>query len=192
MGTWGMPRALAALVTVASITAVLSGCATTQTDADVPPPSRPAATPSSSPSPTLTPTLSPTPSAIPEPAATCETVLIDEEYAKLETDGLTFRGPARGVNPDLQPLVDTGISCHWVKPSTDILAWYTHWPSDEEQWESLRAELLGEGYIEIADPFPGILQAPPDPEYKPALTFRDGVIYYVSAARLLGSAHGLQ
>ena len=50
----------------------------------------------------------------------------------------------------------------------------------------------GDGYIEIVDPIPGIIQSPPDPEFQPALTYRDGVVYYVSIARLFSSVVALQ
>lgn len=161
-----------------SLTLVIAGCAT-PTDA---------AGPSS---PTPTPTAVATPSATPEPAA-CETAFTDAEYARLEADGLTFRGGAR-LDEALPSLADTGgISCLWRRPATDAEARYAQWPSDQATWESLRAELLGDGYLEIEDPFPGIIQSPPDPEFQPALTYRDGVVYYVSIARLFSSVAALQ
>ena len=116
----------------------------------------------------------------------------EAEYAQLEADGLTFRGDAR-LDAALPSLADTGgISCLWRKPATDAEARYAQWSSDQATWESLRAELLGDGYIEIVDPFPGIIQSPPDPEFQPALTYRDGVVHYVSIARLFTSVLALQ
>ncbi len=192
MATWGIPRTMAALVSAAGLALVMGGCAATQTDAARPLPSEPAATSTSTPSPATPPAAAPTPSTAPDPAVTCETVFTDDVYTKLETDGLTYRGAAISVNPRLQALVDTSLSCSWVKPSTDIYAWYAQWPSEDAQWESLRAELLSDGYTEISDPLPGIIEAPVDPEYKPALIYRDGVVHYASAAQWLGSVRSLQ
>lgn len=175
MGTWGITRAIAALVTATSVTVAIAGCAPTVDDEARP-----------------SPPTSATPSAAPQPAATCETVLSDAQRAKLESEGLVFSGEATGVHSDLQPLVDTGLSCQWAIPSTDIMAWYAQWPSTDEEWESLQARLLDGGYIEIEDPFTGILEAPPDPEYKPALTYRDGMIHYGSGAWLFASVPALQ
>ncbi len=175
MGTWGMTRVIAALVTATSLTVAVAGCASTDTDKARP-----------------SPPTSVTPSAAPQPTATCETVLTDAQYAKLESESLAFSGEATGVSADLQPLVDTGISCQWAIPSTDIMVWYAQWPSTDEGWESLQAELLEDGYIEIEDPFTGILEAPPDPEYKPALAYRDGMIHYASGAWLFASVLALQ
>lgn len=183
---------MAALVTAASLAVVMSGCATTQMDAARPSPSVPAATSTATPSPAAPPAAASTPSTTPDPTVTCETVFTDDVYAKLGTDGLTYRGAATSVNPRFQSLVDASLSCSWVKPSTDNYAWYAQWPSDEAQWETLRAELLNDGYTEIADPLPGIIEAPLDPEYKPALIYRDGVVHYASAARWLGSVRALQ
>jgi hypothetical protein len=180
MGTRGIFRTGATLVTAAGLALVIAGCATSQTDAAGPATSSPTATP--------TPTKTATPT--PEPAATCATVFTDAEYASLE--GYELTETAR-LDATLQPLVDAGgINCNWVAPHTDVYALYAHWPSDQGKWEALRAELLSADYTEIADPIPGILQAPFDGVTQPGLTYRDGVVYWVSYPKLFSSVLALQ
>ncbi len=178
----------------ASLAVVISGCAKEPTDGADSASPEPAVTSSATPTSTPSATPIPTPSlpATQDSAVTCDTIFTDEVYAKWAADGLTFRDEATVVDPRLQHLVDSGMTCKWVKPSTDAYAWYAQWPSDEAEWEAIRAELLNSGYTEIAEPFPGILEAPRDPEYKPALVYRDGVVRYSSSAQWLGSVRALQ
>lgn len=181
MGIWGIFRTGSALATAISLTLVIAGC-TTPTDA-AGPPSSPTATPTATPTPTPTPT--------PEPAAACETVFTDAEYASLE--GYIFTEDAY-LDATLQSLVDAGgIGCKWVAPGSDIMAMYAQWPSDQAAWDALRAERVTDGYTEIVDPFPGIIQEPfYDGVIQPALTYRDGVVYWVSYPRLFSSVLALQ
>jgi hypothetical protein len=194
MSTTRAFRRLAALVAAAGIAAVLAGCA--QEPADVAGQETPIPTvtlvPTPSPTPTPTPTLTPSASPSAEPVDTCETVFTQTEYADLEADGLIFRGDAAQASADSNLFEDKGgISCLWVAPQSDVMAWYARWPSDEQSWNLLKADLLDKGYTEIADPFAGILQSPPDPNYTPAITYRDGVVHHVSTPQLFRSVLAL-
>lgn len=183
---------LAALVTAAGIALAVTGCAQGTGIAAGPATSSPAATHVPTPSPSSEPTLTPSAPPSAEPAATCETVFTEVEYADLEADGLTLRGNALEASADSDLSEGKGgISCMWMKPQSDVMAWYAQWPSDEQSWNSLKADLLGKGYTEISDPFAGIIQSPPDPNYTPALTYRDGVVYHVSAPQLFRSVLAL-
>jgi hypothetical protein len=190
MYTMRASRGLAALLTAAVVAAALAGCVQAPADVAGQETSIPTATPEpeATPEPTLTPSASP----VAEPAATCETVLTETEYADLEVDGLTLRGDAAGASADSGLSEGMGgISCLWTKPQSDVMAWYAQWPSDERSWNSLKVDLLAKGYTEISDPFAGILQSPPDPNYTPALLYRDGVVYHVSTPRLFRSVLAL-
>ena len=186
MGIRGIVRAGVTLAGAVSLALVIAGCATPQTDAAGPPTSSP------TPTPTAVATPSATPSATPAPAAaTCETVFTDAEYASL--DGFEFTEDAY-LDAALQSLVDAGgIGCKWVAPRSDVMAMYAHWRSDQAAWDSLRAERVAAGYTEIVDPFPGIIQEPfYDGVIQPSLTYRDGVVYWVSYPGLFSSVLALQ
>lgn len=149
------------------------------------------ATASASASPAAAPAASsssvPEPTATPEAAAACDTALSSTEYDQLAADGLTLRTAA--VNDNLDAVMAAGgIRCLWRVPSSDVEAWYAQWPSDQATWDALSAELLSGGATTATGDFPGVEQY----DYNSALTYRDGVVYYASPARLFGSVLALQ
>jgi hypothetical protein len=112
-------------------------------------------------------------------------VLSAAEYDEFASDGLTFRDDSHNAN--LDTLMDGGIRCLWRVPNTDIEAWYAQWPSDQAGWDALRARLLSGGGAESGDVYESVGQ----PEFNSALTYRDGIVYYASPARLFDSVLAL-
>ncbi|MCU1446513.1 MAG: hypothetical protein JWP54_2171 [Cryobacterium sp.] len=185
------------MIGTVALAVIVAGCAATPT-ADAPPAtagtSSPTPTVSASPSagpatsalatPTADPAESPAPAVDP---ASCDTVFDAAEYAQFETDGLTVREASPNANLDTLMAAD-GIRCLWRKPNTDLEAWYAQWPSDQATWEATRTDLLGAGATDSGDAFGSVLQ----PESNSALAHRDGIVYFTSPPRLLGSVLALR
>jgi hypothetical protein len=176
-----------ALPFVAVFGLMLAGCSPT---------SDPTPTATSTPSPTPTPTAAP-PS--PEPPAarevTCENVLTEAEYASLVDDGLELRGDTSYLGPVMSELASAGaLTCHWVRPSSDVQAWYAELPVDEAAWADRRAALEASGWAQSDDPLPGTMLAPADydSDFHPSILWTDGTLRFASYARLLGSVAALQ
>lgn len=182
-------RAGVAIVLSAAIGFSIAGCAPA---AEVATPSLSASAKPESPTPTPTPTPSgaaPVETPAPVAAITCDTVLVEAEYAQLETDGLTFRGADTSGSEALQLMGDTdGISCKWVAPNTDNIVSYAQWPSDPTTWEALRSQVVANGAAETGEAAFEL----PGADTPAALVYRDGVVYYASPARILNSASALQ
>ncbi len=140
------------------------------------------------PSPEVTATMPPTlaPSTTPDPT-TCENAFADDLITKIRADGLTFREDDSASDAATMVGAD-GLRCRWTKPQTDITVAYASWPRDAAAWETLKTELLADGYDETG-PF---AVTRPVSEFDSAYRYRDGVIYYVSPSRFLESVAALQ
>lgn len=131
------------------------------------------------PAPTLTPSASPpaTPSEIPSaeptteptaaPAATCDTVLTADAYAKLAADGLESIEPppvhhVASYYPLVAQMIEAGgLACDWGRPQTDIRLTLTQLSdADWRVWEPALAEA---GFVETDDPVPGAYTGTVDP-----------------------------
>ncbi|WP_448811652.1 hypothetical protein [Agromyces bauzanensis] len=168
----------------------LAGC----TAAPVATPS-PSASSATTPSPTATSEPDATPSA--DASATCDTVLTDAEYTRLAEDGLALRadGATFHLGPVMTELADAGaLTCHWVRPSSDVAVWYAELPVDEAGWAERRAQLEASGWTQSDDPIAGTLLAPADYDanYQPSMVWDDGTLYFVSYGSFLGSVAALQ
>ena len=171
---------LTLLAAAAAVAALMAGCASPSTDVAAPAPTATTATPAAT-----TPTPAGTPTSAPA-ATTCPTAFVDAENAKLTLDGLASRSP--DANADLDALVGaTGLRCTWAKPGTDIVVWYAEWPGDAATWEDVRTRLLADGYTATGD----LSVARPVSEYDSAVSYRDGVLYYVSPSSLIASVRAL-
>jgi hypothetical protein len=173
------------LLAAAAVVALMAGCASPSTDVAAP---APTATTSASDLATTTPTPAETPTTAPTSAqTTCPTAFVGAENAKLSQDGLTPRSP--GANTDLDALAGaTGLRCTWAKPGTDIVVWYGEWPGDLGTWEDVRTKLLADGYTATGD----LSVSRPVSEYDSAVSYRGGVLYYVSPSSLIASVRALE
>jgi hypothetical protein len=163
---------------------------------------------------TADPTTSPSPSAAPAPSdspapsaataeptvapvgdATCENVLIAEEYERLAADGLTASPETRfPLGPAMVDLMGDGaLDCNWAADQSDVAVWFARLTESEEAWAARRAELLAAGWTEADEPLPGTLTAPSDYDanYIPSMVHADGVTYFVSYDRFLASVAAL-
>lgn len=153
-------RRLGTIATVSFAAIVLVGC--TAAPEATPSPSAPAAT-------------TPAPEAMTEPtnepdaaaAATCETVLTADAYAKLSADGLESREPAATEHlatyyPVAAQLVEAGgLSCHWGRPQSDIGLTVTQLSEvDPGAWAT---HLADAGFTQTNDPVAGAYIGPVDP-----------------------------
>jgi hypothetical protein len=130
--------------------------------------------------------LTATPTATPD-AITCETAFTAGINRQIAKDGLTFREDDIGIDADTVVGTD-GLRCRWTKSQTDITVTYANWPRDTAAWETLKTELLADGYSETGQS----AVSRPVPEFDSAYSFRNGVIYYVSPSRFLESATARQ
>lgn len=181
-------RRLGTIATVSFAAIVLVGCT-----------AAPEATPSlSAGASTTTPSPSSEPAAEPSaPATACDAVLTDSEYEQLADDGLALRadGATFHLGSVMTELADAGaLTCHWVRPSSDVAVWYAELPVDEAAWAERRADLEASGWTQSDDPIAGTLVAPSDYDanYQPSIVWVDGTLYFVSYARFLGSVAALQ
>ncbi|MFD4421922.1 hypothetical protein ACFWN7_10515 [Agromyces sp. NPDC058484] len=167
----------------------LAGCtgagATPMAEAD---PSTPAATqgPSATPTPTPTPP-SPTPVAA-EPAS-CDTVLTEAGYADLAGSNLSARDftPQSWDYPLLHTMSAEGVVCLWGN-SGDVMVVLGQLPMEAAAWESTRAQLAAEGYVQRDDLAAEFMDGPdlPDASYPGrGFVYRDGILYYVSYSDFL-------
>ncbi|MCU1446277.1 hypothetical protein [Cryobacterium sp.] len=153
-------------------------------------------TPTATAAPASTATASPTPSATtsetPVTAPGCDTVLTDDEYASLAADGLVLAPDVRVLDDVMQTLMDEGFGCQWAGGG-DVSVWYAQADHDEATWAARRQELLDAGWTETDTPTEGVLAAPADhdPNYVPVVVHRNGVTYYASYDRFLGSVTAL-
>ena len=177
---------LAALIAIP----LLTGCTTGAPDATaVPSPSE--AAPSSSAEPTPEPVVEPSP----EPTSTCDTVLTEAEYASLDEDGLKLDQDPWMLGPAMEELATDGaLTCEWHRSGGDISAWYAQLAEDDVAWAGRRARLEATGWTVSDDPFAGTMLAPADYDanYQPSMLNADGVTYFASYARFLGSVAALQ
>ncbi|WP_136707658.1 hypothetical protein [Agromyces sp. H66] len=151
-------RRLSAIPTVLFAALALAAC-TAAPDA-TPTPSAPA---TATPSPDAT--SEPQPAA--EPAANCDTVLTQDAYAELATDGLEPLEPPAADHlatyyPVAAQMVEAGgPSCHWGKPQTDIGLTVTQATGvDLAVWATALADA---GFTETNEPVPGAHTGPVDP-----------------------------
>ena len=155
-----------------------------------------APTTGTTPEPTATtPTPEPVAETSPNPAATCDTVLTEAEYAKLAEDGHTLDQDPWILGPAMEELAaDGALTCEWHRPGGDISVWYAQLAEDDAAWAGRRAGLEAAGWIVSDDPFAGTLLAPADYDanYQPSMLNVDGVTYFVTHPRFLGSVAALQ
>jgi hypothetical protein len=112
-------------------------------------------------------------------AAGCDTVLTDDEYASLVEDGLVLDPDVRVLDDVMQTLMGGG----------DVRVWYAQADHDEAASAARRHQLVDAGWTQTDVPLPGVLQAPADydPNFTPIVVHRNGVTYYASYDRFLGS-----
>ena len=130
----------------------------------------------------------------PPSAPTCDSVLTDAEYASIASDGFTLQNLSP-LGDVMQSMVEAGgLGCFWARGEGDVGIWYAEVALTPLEWETQREELLGSGYTDIDDPFPGVVQGPTDNdnEYIPAITYRNGTMHFASYSELLGSVVALQ
>lgn len=186
------PFAFGSMAAAALALSLLSGCtATTPDPTSVPTPSP---TTTAEPVTERTPTPTPTPDAA--PAATCDTVLTEAEYASLAEHGLTL-DQAHGwhLGPAMSDLAaDGALTCEWHRSGGDVSVWFAQLPEDDAAWASRRAGLEASGWTVSDDPVPGTLLASMDYDgnYQPSMLHSDGVTYFVSYGRFLSSVAALQ
>lgn len=149
-----IPRRLGTVTPVLFVALALAGCTTA-----------PAAATSTVPTAT---TPAPEATTEPEPvvAATCDTVLTQDAYAKLATDGLEPREPPTAddlvtYSPVAAQMIEAGgLSCHWGKPQTDIGLTVTQLAeADPAVWATALSEA---GFVETDEPVPGAYTGPVD------------------------------
>ena len=172
---------------------MLSGCAAGVQPEATAPSATPDKTPTSTP--TVQPTAEPTAdTASPAIDPTCETVLTEPAYADLAGYAYTLRTELpSGPDPIMASLLDQGgLSCYWVSPGGDVVAWFGQAATDPGEWSELRLGLLAEGYTESDDPVPGTLQGPRSGDDYPTVVNAAGVTYYVSESSFLASVAALQ
>ena len=130
----------------------------------------------------------------PPSAPTCDSVLTEAEYASIASDGFTLQNLSP-LGDVMQSMVEAGgLGCFWARGEGDVRIWYAELAQTPAEWEARRGELLAAGYTDIGEPFAGIVQGPTDndADYIPAVTYRDGTLYFASYSGLLGSVLTLQ
>ena len=141
---------------------------------------------SAPPVPTVTVTSTPSPIPTIDPI-NCDTAFTADLNAKFAEDGLTFRDDS--VSSDNDTMIGTdGLRCRWGIPQTDISVVYQNWSRDAAAWETLKIELLIDGYTETG-PF---AVSRPLTEYDSACSYRDGIVHCVSPSRFIGWVTALQ
>lgn len=177
------------LVSAIAVAVALSGCTPT------PPTPSPSLTPTPTPTSTsVAPRDEPTPTPEQPITASCGSVFTAEEHASLTSDGLEFRG-AKGFGSIGEKLGAAGaMQCYWGKPQTDAGVWFARLPVTTAEQATWQATLDSEGFTTTDDPFPGTLTAPADYDgnFTPVVIFRDGVLYFASYSRILGTVAELQ
>lgn len=172
MNSWG--KRAGGTITGLCLAATLCGCAASGlSEAEAPAP---------------TPTVATTPSPMPTPnQTTCDTAFTADFYMKIAEDGLTVLDT--NVSSDADRLVGTdGLRCRWTKPHTDITVGYATWSRDVTAWESLKTDLLADGYVETGR----FAVSRPVSEFDSAFSYRDGVIHYVSPSSFIDWVTALQ
>lgn len=122
-------------------------------------------------------------------------MLTDVEYASLEEDGLTLNPEVFALDDTMQSLIDDGgLACYWTRTGGDVRVWFAQAARTGEEWEAQKEGLIGDGWTATGDPVAGTIQAPTDndDDYIPAMTFRDGTVYYASYSGFLASVRALQ
>jgi hypothetical protein len=129
---------------------------------------------------TVAPSTEPTETAA---AATCDTVLTDEAYAKLDADGLTPRDTITHTE-FIGEMLDAGaLGCRWGKEATDITLDVAQLAVDDAAWPEWEAALATAGYTLTNDPVPGAYTGPVEPGsgISPVVVRTDGAITFLSA-----------
>jgi hypothetical protein len=140
---------------------------------------------------TTTPTPTPTSPAV---TATCSDVLTAKARSDFESAGYVVRETLPG-GPDsiMASMIESGgISCYWLSPGDDVVAWFGQVAMDEDGWATLRTQLMAKGFTESNKPIPGTIQGGRSGDAYPALVHSGGVTYYVGYAGLLSSVLSLQ
>jgi hypothetical protein len=184
------PLTLGGIATAAIAVTLLAGCTPSSASS--------APTTGATPAPTATtPTPGPVAETSPDPAATCDTVLTEAEYAKLAADGLVLNeGDIWILGPAMEDLAaDGALTCEWHGGGGgDISVWYAQLAEDDAAWESRRAGLEASGWTVSDDPVAETLLAPPDYDanYQPSMLHAEGVTHFTSYAAFLQSVAALQ
>lgn len=190
MTTPRVARCGAVLIATLALTLTVAGCAPASSEAEGTPSTKPAATTGARPTPTPTPV--PTSTLEPVADATCLSVLTDRARADVEAGYELFPLPPSDAVMESMT-ASGGFSCFWATgPSTEASTWYAQVAMDAATWDAKKAEFLGAGYTESADPIPGILNGPRSGDDFPALAYRDGLMYYVSYPHVFTSLAALQ
>lgn len=163
----------------------LTGCVATP--APTPTPSAPPPA-----TPLQTPAAEPTTEPSADSAATCDTVLTADAYAKLATDGLLPNEPDAAHHlatfyPMAAQMVEAGgLACDWGRPQSDTGIMVVQLSDvDLGVWEPALAEA---GFVETNDPVPGAYTGPVDPGagISPVVVVTDDTLTFVSAPTFAG------
>ena len=175
-------RALPAAVILLALG--LSACSPGAPAADGTDPSA-TASPEPSASAAAEPTASPPTPAV--TAATCDTVLTPDAYAKIEADGLEPT-PFTPFDPlSIRIAEEGGLTCAWGRPRTDLILSVAQVATgaDEAAWIDA---LAAGGYSQTDDPVPGAYTGQPDAAngITPTVIIADGTVTFVSAPTFAG------
>ena len=178
-------RRRSALPVLSVIAFALAGC--TAAPAATPPTSEPPAT---SPSPTASAGSTSEPS--PDPAATCDSVLTPDAYAKFASDGLLPNEPDAASHvatfyPLAAQMVEAGgLACDWGRPQSDSGIMVVQLSDvDFGVWEPALADA---GFVETNDPVPGAYTGPVDAGtgISPVVVLNGDSLTFVSAPTFAG------
>ncbi|PXA68626.1 hypothetical protein CTB96_18765 [Cryobacterium arcticum] len=125
--------------------------------------------------------------------ASCDTILTDDEYAALESEGLTLNPDIYVLDDTMQSLMDEGFGCYWTRGGGDVRVWYAQAEQSDDAWAAQRQQLIDDGWTQTDAPREGVLQAPADhdPNYLPAVVHLGGTTYYASYSDYFSSVKAL-
>lgn len=129
----------------------------------------------------------PTPTAPAGVAATCDTLLTPEAYAKIEADGLEPT-PFTPYDPlSIRITEEGGLTCAWGRPRTDLILSVAQVATgaDEAAWIDA---LTAGGYSQTDDPVHGAYTGQPDAAngITPTVIIADGTVTFISAPTFAG------
>lgn len=133
------------------------------------------------------PTPTPTATAPAEIAATCDTVLTPEAYAKIEADELEPTSATPFDPLAVRITEEGGLMCSWGRPHTDLILSVAQVPAgdDETAWANALAE---GGYSQTDDPVAGAYTGQPDAAMgaTPTVIVADGTVTFVNLPAYAG------
>lgn len=133
------------------------------------------------------PTPTPTPTAPAGVAATCDTLLTPDAYAKIEADGLEPTSATPFDPLAVRITEEGGLICSWGRPQTDLILSVAQVSAgdDETVWANALAE---GGYSQTGNPVPGAYTGQPDAAMgaTPTVIVADGTVTFVNLPAYAG------